>query len=412
MLESFNYIIGILIGILFSLSNQNESKIIILKNCIFTTFIYVFTMNFANDYFILSALLKVIYFTICFILIHKLNIFQAYYYSLIIILFYLLSNIFLTYLLHPNQGYVIYSGDIDCIAVFISLLAFYYLDDLHFLNNKITKHLDDHVFIILMTFIFLIFICLLSYNAFVGKWNIYFFMIILGFLILSIILIILLNYCYIYKRKDDLKMSTYKMNQLNQVYYQSLEKDNETLRKLKHDYKNHLLNIKQLVTLHKDEDVLEYVNQLIDIKVLQEINHYCDISYIDSYLNSIIHAYPQFDFDIHTTNLSHFKNIGLDLLIILMNLINNAIENASEKVISVDMVYDQKLIIKVCNYTNSNPIKKRFISNKGKDHGLGLKIIDDIISKYNGESYDTFNDSLYAKYIILNLGEDYEEINL
>lgn len=109
-------------------------------------------------------------------------------------------------------------------------------------------------------------------------------MIILGFLILSIILIILLNYCYIYKRKDDLKMSTYKMNQLNQVYYQSLEKDNETLRKLKHDYKNHLLNIKQLVTLHKDEDVLEYVNQLIDIKVLQEINHYCDISYIDSYL--------------------------------------------------------------------------------------------------------------------------------
>lgn len=51
MLESFNYIISILIGILFSLSNQNESKIIILKNCIFTTFIYVFTMNFANDYF-------------------------------------------------------------------------------------------------------------------------------------------------------------------------------------------------------------------------------------------------------------------------------------------------------------------------------------------------------------------------
>lgn len=103
MLESFNYIIGILIGILFSLSNQNESKIIILKNCIFTTFIYVFTMNFANDYFILSALLKVIYFTICFILIHKLNIFQAYYYSLIIILFYLLSNIFLTYNLTKDK---------------------------------------------------------------------------------------------------------------------------------------------------------------------------------------------------------------------------------------------------------------------------------------------------------------------
>ena len=81
MLEGFNYVIGILIGILFSLSNQNESKIIIFKNCILTTFIYVFTMNFVSNYFILSALLKVIYFTVCFILIHKSNIFQAYYYS-------------------------------------------------------------------------------------------------------------------------------------------------------------------------------------------------------------------------------------------------------------------------------------------------------------------------------------------
>ena len=412
MLEGFNYVIGILIGILFSLSNQNESKIIIFKNCILTTFIYVFTMNFVSNYFILSALLKVIYFTVCFILIHKSNIFQAYYYSLIIILFYLLSNVFLTYLLHPSQGYVIYSGDIDCIAIFISLLAFYYLDDLHFLNNKITKHLEDIVFIILMTFIFLIFICLLSYNEFVGKWNFSFLMIILGLLILAIILIILLNYCYIYKRKDDLKKTTYKMNQLNQVYYQSLEKDNQTLRKLKHDYKNHLLNIKQLIISQENEDVLEYINQLIDTEVLSVIKPYCSISYIDSYLNSIILAHSQFDFDIHSTNLSNFKNIGLDLLIILMNLINNAIENASKEPITIDIVYDQKLIIKVCNYTNFNPIKKHFISNKGKDHGLGLKIIDDILNKYNGESYDTFNDSLYTKYIILNLGEYYEKNNL
>ena len=61
MLEIYNYVIGILIGILFSFSNHNESKIIIIKNCLITTVIYAISMSFINDYFLLSSLLKLIY---------------------------------------------------------------------------------------------------------------------------------------------------------------------------------------------------------------------------------------------------------------------------------------------------------------------------------------------------------------
>ena len=49
MLEIYNYVIGILIGILFSFSNHNESKIIIIKSCLITTVIYAISMSFIND---------------------------------------------------------------------------------------------------------------------------------------------------------------------------------------------------------------------------------------------------------------------------------------------------------------------------------------------------------------------------
>ena len=41
MLEIYNYVIGILIGILFSFSNHNESRYYY-KNCLITTVIYVY----------------------------------------------------------------------------------------------------------------------------------------------------------------------------------------------------------------------------------------------------------------------------------------------------------------------------------------------------------------------------------
>ena len=157
MLEIYNYVIGILIGILFSFSNHNESKIIIIKNCLITTVIYAISMSFINDYFLLSSLLKLIYFTICFMLIRKLNFFQSYYNSLIIVLFYLLSYVFLIFMLeNSTQFSIFYSANIDCIAIFMSLMAFYYLNELSFLNNSVQFNIYDLVLIILINIILFI----------------------------------------------------------------------------------------------------------------------------------------------------------------------------------------------------------------------------------------------------------------
>ena len=227
MLEIYNYVIGILIGIF---SNHNESKIIIIKNCLITTVIYAVSMSFINDYFLLSSLLKLIYFTICFMLIRKLNFFQSYYNSLIIVLFYLLSYVFLIFMLeNSTQFSIFYSANIDCIAIFMSLMAFYYLNELSFLNNSVQFNIYDLVLIILINIILFVFMFILSFNFFINNLNYYLGLLILGFLLLSIIIVVSLNYCYILKRKEDINMSMYKAQQLDKAYYQGLEIENEDL---------------------------------------------------------------------------------------------------------------------------------------------------------------------------------------
>lgn len=255
---------------------------------------------------------------------------------------------------------------------------------------------------------------ILSYNFFINNLNYYLGLLILGFLLLSIIIVVSLNYCYILKRKEDINISMYKAQQLDKAYYQGLEIENEDLRKLKHDYKNHLLNLKQLIAYQNTEDSLQYIDQLINTNVTLKMNRFCNISYIDSYLNSIIESNNNnINFDIHSTDLSQLSNMGFDILIILMNLIDNALENTSANTIKVDIVYNHDIIIKVCNHSIKNPIKSHFKSSKGENHGLGLKIVNDIVMKYNGETYDNYEKTLYSKYIILKTGAiTNEEINI
>ena len=240
---------------------------------------------------------------------------------------------------------------------------------------------------------------ILSYNFFINNLNYYLGLLILGFLLLSIIIVVSLNYCYILKRKEDINISMYKAQQLDKAYYQGLEIENEDLRKLKHDYKNHLLNLKQLIAYQNTEASLQYINKLINTNVTSKMNRFCNISYIDSYLNSIIESNNNINFDIHSTDLSQLSNMGFDILIILMNLIDNALENTSNNTINVDIVY--------------NHDKSHFKSSKGENHGLGLKIVNDIVMKYNGEAYDNYEKTLYSKYIILKTGaKTNEEINI
>lgn len=80
-----------------------------------------------------------------------------------------------------------------------------------------------------------------------------------------------------------------------------------------------------------------------------------------------------------------------DLSTLIFNLLDNAFQASLEVNGHVEfkMIYNaSRLIIETINDVNEMP---NFVSKKGSGHGYGMKIIQDIVRKYNGNieySYD------------------------
>lgn len=212
--------------------------------------------------------------------------------------------------------------------------------------------------------------------------NVYLHMMILIFVGLWLILIYALNKSFILVREKEnylIMQSTYE--NIEQHIKQNEREENE-IKKIRHDMKNHLTVIKNL-------DEIEMISKYID-RLYPELENIKVPSkklsgniYIDAIINSKISEYKNVsvvsDFDIDTLKME-----SVDLSIILFNLIDNACQSAEEinGQVSIEMKYnDNHLFIEIENDCMKKP---DFISKKGKGHGYGMRIINDIIKKYNG----------------------------
>lgn len=183
---------------------------------------------------------------------------------------------------------------------------------------------------------------------------------------------------------------------------------------LKHDIKNHLLIIKSLI--HKKEifKLEEYIDSLTS-----DLSFYYDSIntgnvIIDSILNckryemEIKNIYNEINIDIPKS----LNNIGnSDIIIILGNLIDNAIEaniklpEESRKII-LDIIYDKGIIdISIKNNYNGeiNYKNNEILSTKGNffTHGIGMKNIEEVVKKYNGNLKIDFNENVFSVNLIL-----------
>ena len=175
-------------------------------------------------------------------------------------------------------------------------------------------------------------------------------------------------------------------------YFEILEKNNENLKIFTHDIKNHLLHIANLA---QNDEVTSYINDLCGTVTnfgssAMSQNKTLDII-INKYLllceSKAIHIY----FDTKTANLSFIE--PMDLTTLLNNLLDNAVEaaeNTSEKEIQVKLFTknNSMQVIKITNSCNTEPIiknKELLTVKKDKNlHGLGLKSVKKIVSKYKG----------------------------
>lgn len=173
-------------------------------------------------------------------------------------------------------------------------------------------------------------------------------------------------------------------------YIEFYKNESDNLKRIKHDLKNHK---EVLETVDKLNNYNEYIDNIFgDINRLDYIQ--TGNIFIDACLYTKQQEYPDIDFD-YDISIENLNINGNDIASLLFNLIDNACHEAmkADKKVTVIIKYvNKRLKIKVINKYLSKP---NFISKKGEKHGYGLKIINNIVAKYNGELIiDYINDNV------------------
>ncbi|SFS08933.1 sensor histidine kinase [Anaeromicropila populeti] len=186
--------------------------------------------------------------------------------------------------------------------------------------------------------------------------------------------------------------------ELQLSFYEAITESTNRLRKLRHDIKSHILQISSIAKTEKYVKVEEYIDELYpDIFDSEEV---CAIENV--FLASIVTQKKKqatrknIAFTSEIT-VSKFPFSNHELTSLFSNILDNAIE-ANEKLKDCQ----KRFIILEINRTQNelNIICKNAISEKPKrdrngnfltskenklNHGLGMKIIKDIVDKYNGK---------------------------
>lgn len=179
--------------------------------------------------------------------------------------------------------------------------------------------------------------------------------------------------------------------------YRSMEQSYRQQQKYMHDYKNQLSCIQGLLEKGQVKESLNYIEELTG--GIRKNTDYIDTNHV--IVNVILNQKYQYALEnkitmvINVNDLSRLVMKKEDLVILLSNLLDNAIEACKsidvDRIIQLKMVIEEEsLILSVRNPMNTpiNVEGKRILSSKKdkQNHGIGLLNIENVVRKNHGTS--------------------------
>lgn len=185
----------------------------------------------------------------------------------------------------------------------------------------------------------------------------------------------------------------HQKNEIDMQYLNLIEKKNQSMQVMAHDYKNHFLTISSMTD---SDEIKEYINGLLgEISKLNNMgktqNRLLDVI-LSKYTSICEEKNIELEIDIVTDNLSIMNNNDISSL--FNNLLDNATESAEKSeskkmLIQITNVMNSYRKISVINSCDTAPDTKNgelVTTKKNKEtHGLGTKSIKKIVDKYDGE---------------------------
>lgn len=213
------------------------------------------------------------------------------------------------------------------------------------------------------------------------------------------VLLMLINFIVFFLYDQLLKMFNEKhnaelINQINAEYKNQLEimyQSQNRIRFLKHDIRNHIYKMQNLLSENKLKELEEYFNETQEYIKIQNLYVSSGNSDIDSLLNYKLYQAENLGIKFETeVKLPDQININsFDLNIVIGNLLDNAIEalnKTEDKKLKIIIKYNKGVInIKISNTFDGIVLNNLLTRKKSKEnHGLGLLSIQNVLDKYNG----------------------------
>lgn len=206
-----------------------------------------------------------------------------------------------------------------------------------------------------------------------------------------------------------------KTLKLQEDYYKKIIDNYSNIRKFKHDIKDHLAVVNELINSKNYDEANVYIGNMSEAITGKDIYNTNNI-YISSILNSFDQSFidNKIEFDLSYYIISDLKMNSMDICSLFYNLILNAVE-ANLKIEDKRFIklyianIKNNVLIKIVNPVDENfnldIIKENKTTKEDKEnHGFGLITINNIISKYNGNiDYSIHDQYLIADITILNV---------
>jgi hypothetical protein len=209
-------------------------------------------------------------------------------------------------------------------------------------------------------------------------------------------LVSLLLMVYFYFRQSQLKMqisvldTQYDLIESQYVRAQNFYTENA---KLYHDIKHHLRALERLLQNGDQREALSYIESVQEPLQCKMIPVHTGVDIVDTVIYEAKEKAEQRNIllVVETPILpSGLKLEDREFCVLFANLLNNALEAAKEQIRLNIAITAGFLVIEMKNDYKEKPLVKNnhFVSEREQDslaHGWGMKIIEQIVGKYQGE---------------------------
>ena len=216
-----------------------------------------------------------------------------------------------------------------------------------------------------------------------------------NYVFLSCLVSLLLMVCF-YFRQSQLKMqisvldTQYELIESQYVRAQNFYAENA---KLYHDIKHHLRALERLLQNGDRREALAYIESVQEPLQCKMIPVHTGVDIVDTVIYGAKEKAEQRNIllVVETPILpSGLKLEDREFCVLFANLLNNALEAAKEQIRLNIAITAGFLVIEMQNDYKEKPVVKNnhFVSEREQDslaHGWGMKIIEQIVEKYQGE---------------------------